>query len=58
MKFIIARFKDDYDQLSDENELNIFENYTKQSKLYTYVIISKHVNVYANFHEENLIVIL
>ncbi|XP_047360352.1 uncharacterized protein LOC124953271 isoform X1 [Vespa velutina] len=39
IKFIIARFKDDYDQLSDENELNIFENYTKQSKLYMYVII-------------------
>lgn len=58
MKFIIARFKDDYDQLSDENELNIFENYTKQSKLYAYVIIGKHVNVYANVHEENLIMIL
>nr|KAF7411041.1 hypothetical protein H0235_013648 [Vespula pensylvanica] len=45
MKFIIIRFKEDYDQLSDENELNIFKNYTKQSKLYTYIII-----VFSNFY--------
>ncbi|KAF7388756.1 hypothetical protein HZH68_012698 [Vespula germanica] len=45
MKFIIVRFKEDYDQLSDENELNIFKNYTKQSKLYTYIII-----VFSNFY--------
>ncbi|KAL2738169.1 LOW QUALITY PROTEIN: hypothetical protein V1477_011528 [Vespula maculifrons] len=41
MKSIYAHFKFDYMQLSDENELNIFEKYTKQSKIYTYCFIDK-----------------
>ncbi|XP_043678063.1 uncharacterized protein LOC122633783 [Vespula pensylvanica] len=42
MKSIYAHFKFDYMQLSDENELNIFEKYTKQSKIYTYCFIDKN----------------
>ncbi|KAL2714432.1 uncharacterized protein V1478_015617 [Vespula squamosa] len=39
VKLLSIRFKQDCEQLSDEDELNIMEKYTKQSKSYVYVVV-------------------
>nr|KAF7411043.1 hypothetical protein H0235_013650 [Vespula pensylvanica] len=39
VKLLLIHFKQDCEQLSDEDELNIMEKYTKQSKSYVYVVV-------------------
>ncbi|KAL2714435.1 hypothetical protein V1478_015620 [Vespula squamosa] len=42
-RLIFAHFKFDYGQLSDKNVLNIFEQYTKQCKIYTYIFVDSNL---------------
>lgn len=52
-KLIVAHLKQDYDEFSDVDELNIVEKYTKQSKTYTYCFVGKHVKLYEIFYVPN-----
>lgn len=42
----MKRIKLDYENFSDEEELKIIKQYTKETKLFVCVVVGNHENIY------------